>query len=170
MSRKKYSSAIYKINHNLFTPPEYIGFITDTKRKIQNEVTDFNYSTLNILYYEECELVKRNLFPAGMIVSAHEWVNRPKYRIINGEDILQMLDEHLNQLTENTKNSIKKLSDLSLVKGYTFINEYNTENSYFKVLKIFLEQELDIRGYYNNIEEYQYSLFSDDSKLPIFTK
>ena len=99
-----------------------------------------------------------------------EWVNRPKYRIINGEDILQMLDEHLNQLTENTKNSIKKLSDLSLVKGYTFINKYNTENSYFKVLKIFLEQELDIRGYYNNIEEYQYSLSSDDSKLPIFTK
>ena len=72
MSRKKYSSAIYKINHNLFTPPEYIGFITDTKRKIQNEITDFNYSTLNISYYEECELVKRNLFPAGMIVSAHE--------------------------------------------------------------------------------------------------
>ena len=168
MSRRKYSSAIYRINHNLFTPPEYIGFITDTKRKIENEVGDFNSLISSTSYYEEDELVKRNLFPARMIVSSHEWVNRPKYKIMNGEDILHMLDEHLNHLTENTKNCIRKLSDLPLVKAYIFIPEYNTENSYFKILKLFLEEELDIRGYYNNIENYQCSLFPDDSKLPIF--
>ena len=90
---------------------------------------------------------------------------------MNGEDILNVLDEDLNQLKEHTKSYIRKLSDLSLFKAYTFISEYTTENSYFKNLKLFLQQELSIHGYYNKIiEEYQYCLFPDDSKLPIFRK
>ena len=105
-----------------------------------------------------------------MIVSSHQWVNRPKYKIMNGKDILHMIDEHLYHLTENTKNCIRKLSDFSLVKAYVFITVYNTENSYFKILQLVLEEELYICGYYNNIENYQYNLFPDDSKLPIFKK
>ena len=38
MSKRKYSSAICRINHNLFTPPEYIGFITDTKKKLKTKL------------------------------------------------------------------------------------------------------------------------------------
>ena len=170
MSRRKCSSAIYVIKHNLHTPPEYVGFITDTRRKIEKEVREYNSVTFSNSYYQEYELVERNLFPARMIVSFHEWINRPKYRIISGDNILHMLDEDLNHLTEHTKNYIRKLSDLSLVKAYTFISEYKTENSYFNVLKIFLEEELDIRGYYNSIKDYQYCLFPDDYKLPIFKK
>ena len=171
MSRRKYSSAKYVIKHNLNTPPEYVGFITDTRRKIQQEVREYSSVTFSNSYYQEYELVERNLFPAGIIVSFHEWVNKPKYKIMNGEDILNVLDEDLNQLKEHTKNYIRELSDLSLAKAYTFISEYTTENSYFKNLKLFLQQELSICGCYNKIiEEYQYCLFRDDSKLPIFRK
>ena len=84
-----------------------------------------------------------NLFPLKMIVSSHQWVNHPKYKIMNEEAILHMLDEHLDHLTENTKNCVRKLSDLSLIKAYVFITEYNnTENSYFKILKFFLKKNL----------------------------
>ena len=103
-----------------------------------------------------------------MIVPFHEWVNHPTDKIINGDDILNILED-LDQLTEHTKNYVRKLSDLSLVKAYTFINEYTTDNWYFKVLKIFLAKELDIRGY-NIKKDYKYWLFPDDSKLPIFKK
>ena len=60
MSKRKYSSAIYRINHNLFTPPEYIGFITDTKKKIENEVSDFNSLISSTSYYNEYELVRQS--------------------------------------------------------------------------------------------------------------
>ena len=103
-----------------------------------------------------------------MIVPFHEWVNHPTYKMINGDDILNILED-LDQLTEHTKNYVRKLSDLSLVKAYTFINEYTTDNWYFQVLKIFLAKELDIRGY-NIKKDYKYCLFPDDSKLPIFKK
>ena len=169
MSRKKCSSAIYVIRHNLHTPPEYVGFITDTRRKIEKEVRDYNSITFSNLYFQEYELVECNLFPRKIIVPSHQWVNRPKYRIIHGEDIFNILDENLDQFTEDTKNYIRKFSDLSVVKAFTFINEYPTDNLYFKVLKLFLEEELDIRGY-NTIKDYRYCLLPDDSKLPIFKK
>ena len=55
MSRKKCSSAIYVIRHNLHTPPEYVGFITDTRRNIEKEVTDYNSMTFTDSYYQEYE-------------------------------------------------------------------------------------------------------------------
>ena len=54
-------------------------------------------------------LVQYNLIPKKMIVPSHQWINRPKYKIINGEDIFNILDEDLDQLTDDTKIILENL-------------------------------------------------------------
>ena len=161
MSHQKIKTAIYAIEYSNLNP-ENVGFAIHTIKEINNRLNQLNQSLTKTYYLEE-EILMHGLFPREMIVSVRE---NAAYRLIKGSDIINYIGYDCNNLNEEVRDKVKKLSDMSLVKAYEFTREYADWNGFFKNLCNYLKYQLENNGYTNlkNLSAYN---FGDDSRLKI---
>lgn len=132
------ASAIYVVRYGNLNP-EYADFAVGIEKQIYEKLHQRNNeSSLNTYYLEE-EVLLHGLFPREMIVPSRK---KTKYRINKGEGILNFIGYPSDYIDVHTRNKIKKLSVLSLIKAYEYTKNFS--GNYFRNLTNFLIIELEI--------------------------